>query len=109
MPLSLILAERLGVLLSLPRLDLPAGLSVVGVDAGHPAEGELLPDHVGTLALVEHLGFEAAAAVEFSRAANGLDGRETIAATDPLGVLADDLVHGLPVKARGRRKQKGGE
>ena len=48
--LRLVLAERLGVLLPAPGLDLPAALAVVRGDAGEPAEGELLADLVGALA-----------------------------------------------------------
>ena len=63
MLLQLFLAERLGVFLALPGLDLPAGLAVIGGDAGHALKDELLPHHVRPLVLLDDLRLEAAAAV----------------------------------------------
>ncbi len=99
-PLGLILAERLGVLLARPRLDLPAARSVVRVDAGHAAERELLAHLVRALVLVGHVRLEAAAAIELSAATHRLDGPDAIGAADPLGVPGDDFVRRLAGCAR---------
>src|SRR5437763_873028 len=56
---ELVLAEGLRVLLAVERIDLPAVLPVVGVDAGHPLEDEFLPHHGGALVLLHDLGFAA--------------------------------------------------
>ena len=61
--LELVFAERFGIFLALPRLDLPARLAVVGGHAGHALEGELLAHEVGALVLLEDLRLEAAAPV----------------------------------------------
>jgi hypothetical protein len=38
-------AQGLGILLAVPRLDLPAAGSIPGIDAGHPLQRKLLADH----------------------------------------------------------------
>src|SRR5204863_2480595 len=90
--LHLLLAQRLGVLLAVPRLDLPAGLPVVGGDSGHALNLKLLAHEVRPLVLLDDDGLEAAAAVELARAPQALDGLYALHAADGLDELGDDLV-----------------
>src|SRR5205814_3626441 len=106
---GLVCAERFGVLLSLPWLDLPAARTIVAVDAGHTAKAELLTDLVGALVLVLHLRLEAAAAVELPGPTHGLDGTDALDAADALGVSGDDLVHRLSTKRRRNGENERGE
>src|SRR5207244_1707111 len=85
--LHLVLAERLGVLLALPRLDLPACLAVPGVDAGHAAENELFADQARALVLVDHPRLEAPSADEPAGAAQALDRLDPLRTADPLHVF----------------------
>ncbi len=103
----LLFAQRLGILLALPRLDLPTARAVVGVDAGHPLQGELLAHSVGPLVLLNDHGFEAAAAGEPAGAAQRLHGLDAGRATDRLDVFGKDRVDSLCGQRRGDDRQSG--
>ena len=105
-PLDLIFTEGLGVLLSLPGLDLPTALSVPRVDADHAAEREFLADLVRPLALVLDLRLESAATVELSGAAQRVDGLDAFGAPDALLVFRDDLVDGLRSCGSGEEEER---
>src|SRR5207244_12198089 len=87
-------AEGLGILLALPRLDLPTALAIVGSDAGHAEHRELLSHHVGALIFVDDHGLKSAASGQFAGPANRLDLLHFFAATNRLNVLRVDLIGG---------------
>src|SRR4029077_10190644 len=88
----LVFAERFGVLLPGPRLDLPAGLAVERGDAGESAEGELLSHLVRTTVLVGDDRLESSAAIEMAVPPHGEHGVEALRAAHSLRVAGDDLV-----------------
>src|SRR6267142_3372466 len=92
---DLFLAQRLGVFLAVPRLDLPARRAVVRVDPGHTLERELFAHRVGPLVFLDHDRFEATAARELPAAAQRRHGRDASRAARGLQVLGDETVDGL--------------
>ena len=103
----LLFAQRLGVFLPLPRLDLPSRLAIVGVDAGHALEYELLPKLVRTPALLYNPRFEAAAEDDLARAPQRRHGLDLVHSADVREVFGDDLVGGLGLQRCREDRQPG--
>src|SRR5436309_5755527 len=103
----LVFTERLGITLPLPRLDLPAVVAVVGVDAGHALNRELLAHGVGPLVLLNDRGLESAATCILPAAAQRLQRLHAFHAAACPDVFGDETVGRLRGSGGGGRLGEG--
>src|SRR5262249_14458433 len=96
-------AERFGIALALPRLDLPAVLAVVRVDPDHALNLEFLAHAVGALVFLHDGRLESAAADVLAGPAQRLNRLHAIHAAGRPDVFGDEPVDVL----RRQRCQRG--